>query len=80
MLRKRLFRTLLILGVGALPTATPGCSDASGPGCQLLGERCGSSDERYTNCCSGLECRTLQQGEWLVHSCVDPSSPSLIEF
>jgi hypothetical protein len=78
-LRKRLSRTLLILGMAMLPTATPGCTDASGPKCQAEGERCGTNDEPYFNCCSGLECRTFQEGDKLVHRCVDPSNPSLTD-
>lgn len=70
---KRLFRAILILGAAALPTATPGCSDVSGPQCQALGERCGTHDEPYFNCCAGLECRIISQGDRLDHRCVDPS-------
>ena len=79
MLHKRLFRLVLILGAAALPTGAPGCSDANGPGCQAEGERCGSNDEPYFNCCAGLDCRTIIQGNNLTHKCVDPGGTSLIE-
>jgi len=75
-LNRRLVRTFLIVGAAMLPTTTPGCTDVSGPKCQEEGERCGTNDEPYFNCCSGLECRSFQQGDRLVHICVDPSNPS----
>jgi hypothetical protein len=78
-LRKRLFRAILILGAAAIPATTPGCSDSSGPGCQPLGEKCGSNDEPYFNCCAGLECTIIPQGDRLIHRREDPNSPSLIE-
>ncbi len=46
--RRRLFRALLVLGVVALPVATPGCgAGPTGPSCSSLGQPCGG----FNGCC-----------------------------
>jgi hypothetical protein len=71
-LGKKIVRILLIVGVAAIPSTTPGCTDPEEPICVELEGKCGGNDPA---CCTGLYCIGYQVANEVRYKCVPLPEP-----